>query len=126
MSDNEVVSIDQMIEDLKVDDEAREHVRKAMTNMMLVFSEAALVLQNLPIGQKKPATKLAGEIAEKYDNLDMTQTELYPTLNKVLFEKYPGVGKHRGAHGGLYRLPPAKDEVKTVDAVKPDAEIINT
>lgn len=96
----------------------RQHIENSLTNIRVIFEEAAERIEALKPGEKIPATKLAQDIADRHD---MTGPQLYPVLLHI-FKDYPGVEIRRGAHGGIFKLgadgksPSKKAVVTTVAA----------
>lgn len=89
-----------------------QHIEGALAKIRVIFEKASGRIESIKPGEKIPATTLANEIAAEHGT---TGPYLYPVL-KYLLEGYPGVEIRRGAHGGIYKIPP-KVEAKPVAPV---------
>lgn len=78
----------------------KDHVEESLNKIRAIFEDTSAEIENLQVGEKIPATKLAEKIAAKYE---MTGPNLYFTL-KFLFKDYPNVKITKGAHGGIEKL----------------------
>lgn len=77
------------------------HIEASLTKIRAIFERASQRIDDLKVGEKIPATKLAEELGKE---IGMAGPQLYPVLC-FLFKGYPGVEVKRGAHGGIIKMP---------------------
>lgn len=95
MEDKVVVTKENLSQDVK------DHISFFCNEWLKeILTEASVYIENMEANKTKPATKLAGEIGDKFS---LSQQEAYSILVHF-FKEYPGVEVRKGAHGGIRKL----------------------
>ena len=83
-----------------MDKQVLAHIESTLDEIRTLYMKAAERIEKLKVGEKVPATTLAGDLASEQGK---TGPQIYPTL-KLLFDGYPKVVIKKGAMGGIERI----------------------
>ncbi len=95
------------------------HIESALDEIRALYIKAATEIEALKVGEKIPATTLAGDLAKEQGK---TGPQIYPTL-KLLFDGYPKVVIKKGAMGGIERVS-SWDDAEPVDNSPTDGDVV--
>lgn len=81
------------------------HIESTLDEIRALYIKAATEIEALKVGEKIPATTLAGDLAKEQGK---TGPQIYPIL-VPFFKDYPGVVIKKGAQGGILRVVTLED-----------------